>query len=63
MRLRLWGHLKGEYHFPYPQLYFVLVSDGTYNKLGFYDYVLDNLTWYDREKWIGLYKDFNISVQ
>ena len=29
------------------------LTDGTYHKLGYYDYVADNLTWFNAEKWIG----------
>ncbi|XP_069119655.1 gamma-aminobutyric acid type B receptor subunit 1-like isoform X3 [Argopecten irradians] len=29
------------------------MSNGTYQKLGFYDYNTDNLTWIKKEKWIG----------
>ncbi|XP_026686040.1 gamma-aminobutyric acid type B receptor subunit 1-like [Diaphorina citri] len=29
------------------------VINGSYTKLGFYDTQADNLTWFDRERWIG----------
>ncbi|XP_076455259.1 gamma-aminobutyric acid type B receptor subunit 1-like [Babylonia areolata] len=29
------------------------MRNGTYHKLGFYDYVADNLTWFEADKWIG----------
>ncbi|KAL8578950.1 hypothetical protein ACOMHN_001912 [Nucella lapillus] len=29
------------------------MRNGTYHKLGFYDYVVDNLTWFGSDKWVG----------
>ncbi|KAK7094949.1 hypothetical protein V1264_006423 [Littorina saxatilis] len=29
------------------------MRNGTYSKLGYYDYVADNLTWFGTDKWIG----------
>ena len=37
----------------YEMLEALRVADGTYYKLGFYDYVADNLTWFGTDKWIG----------
>lgn len=31
------------------------VIDGKYVKLGYYDTQSDNLTWFDKERWIGSY--------
>ena len=28
--------------------------DGNYTKMGFYDFVSDNLTWFNLEKWPGI---------
>lgn len=33
---------------------FLLISDGTYYTLGFYDSSSDNLTWSNNEKWPGI---------
>lgn len=35
--------------------YYYLFIDGTYHKLGYYDYNSDNFTWFDKQKWKGMY--------
>ena len=34
---------------------FIYLPDGNYNIIGYYDYAAENLTWYNKEKWMGKY--------
>ena len=45
---------KDTYAISPPTIFLFSSPDGNYTKMGFYDFVSDNLTWFNLEKWPGI---------